>query len=49
MSALAGCLEVGGQRLGCGCQFQVGEMAPQLLVDGVFAHRRLRRWFCWSM
>ena len=47
--AVAGCFEPAGQRLGCGRQFQVGEMTPQLLVDRVWAHRRPRPWFCRSM
>ena len=42
-----GRLEVGWEGFGSCGQLEVGEMAPQLLVDGVSAHRRPR--FCWSM
>ena len=42
-----GLVKVGWQGLGCGCQLEVGKMAAELLVERVWAHRRLR--FCWSM
>ena len=39
----AGLVKVGGQRFGCCCQVEVGEMTPQLLADRVFARRPSRR------
>ena len=39
----AGVAKVGGQRFGCCCQVEVGEMTPQLLADRVFARRPSRR------
>ncbi len=34
----AGRLELGGERFGCRTQFQIRQVAPELLTDRIFAH-----------